>query len=224
MRAEAFRIFDVSARSWSGARDFDKHCKRLAVACQTDPELLACQFRQFEEAVRREISTTGCDNKEAWRRVLQKLSKCRSRTKAAYPSDSLRPAIERWFAFCASTSGVEQGFTKGQLAFGCRQEAALPLHESSVLKLKVDASRPEFDAVCELAKKVWTRCFGIPRQSGSQRATRIDAGMTRKRKLDARPANSEASFLRARRAVLGSPSASSATTKREIDELQVLGP
>eukprot|EP00959_Pyramimonas_sp_CCMP1952_P271080 5667562-Pyramimonas_sp.AAC.1 len=47
----------------------------------------------------------------------------RAEVQDSYPCSSLRLVIERWLSFCASTSGVEQGFAVGQVAVSDRPNA-----------------------------------------------------------------------------------------------------
>lgn len=220
---KAFRIFDVSGQSWSNNSELATHTERLARACGVDHVGLQAQFQQLEDMARREAATSRCDNKEAWRRVLVRLVGSRKATRELYPHDCLRPVVERWFAFCASTSGVEQSFTKGQHAFGFKQLGALPQHEWSTLKLKVDSSNNDPDKLTTLAQRVWTRCFGIPRASGTdRRKARVDTGLTRKRTAAALD-KSEASFVRARRQA-GAPASSYGELQQRVDALEVPRP
>ena len=205
---------------WSRNGDLALHVERLARACEVDRAGLHGQFKQLEDMARLEAATSRCDNKEAWRRVVLRLAGVRRSTRELYPLDCIRPVIERWFAFCASTSGVEQSFTKGQHAFGNKQLGSLPLHKWSVLKLKVDASSNNPDELCKIAQQVWSRCFGIPRASGAERKRRLDAGLVKSCK---RNGTSEAEFLRRRRQATTAAQTPD-EVRRHVDELEVPWP
>lgn len=98
------------------------HC--LATAVGVDELGLRSQLRVFSDLASRKMETTRCDNRTAWAGVLQEVAERRASTRRVYPDDCLRPVVERWLAFCASTSGVEQGFTAGMVAVGVRQESS----------------------------------------------------------------------------------------------------
>ena len=72
-----------------------------------------------------------------------------------------------WFAFCASTSGVEQAFTKAQTAINDRQDSATDTFEWVLAKLATDVAHHSKDELCKGAQRVWSQCFGIPRASGA---------------------------------------------------------
>ena len=52
-----------------------------------------------------------------------------------FSDDCLRPVLHLWLTFCASTSGVEQAFSKGQSAFTDRQHSANQITEWGYIKL-----------------------------------------------------------------------------------------
>lgn len=96
----------------------------LAKAIGVDELGLGSQLRLFADIVKQKMDTTRCDNRTAWAEILRELSARRLDTRRVYPDDCLRPVVERWLAFCASTSGVEQGFTAGMVAVTVRQESS----------------------------------------------------------------------------------------------------
>lgn len=134
-----------------------------------------------------------------------------------FPDACLRPVLYLWLAFSASTSGVEQAFSRGQSAFTDRQQRANPITEWSYIKLATDGGRDSPDRLARLAQIVWVRCgFGLPRASGKlNRALRRT--ISRKQ-----PVHGEAAFLRQRRAA-SLPLASSDIihVRKEIAEMQV---
>ncbi len=152
--AQAFRIFDsASGASWRSNTELPKHVACLAKACDVDGVALKQQFATFEDFAHREIRATGCDNKEAWRRAVIQMGARRAATRRLYPDKAIRVVLQRWFAFCASTSGVEQGFTKGQIAFTDRQERASSNLESAYIKLAIDAKRDDPMEICKAAQR-----------------------------------------------------------------------
>lgn len=183
--------------------------------------MLRSQFNTFAVQARREAAGTRCSSKDAWERVVNRIAGCRAETRRLFPDDSLRPALLRWFAFCASTSGVEQGFTKAQWALTDRQGRAGGILEWSYTKLAVDSQRDDANVLCKVAQLVWTKCFGVPRLSGTaHRTALVYGGEGRRRTFE----GSEASFLRARRAAVAAEVAPSiGDVQGAIDALDVTG-
>jgi hypothetical protein len=215
---QAFRVFDVASsdRKPTGCKD---HFQRLAKICNVDPDALESQYAKFWDLASQEAKATGSGNKAAWRYALKQVEGKKASTRRAWPDDALRPVVERWVAFCASTSGVEQGFTQAQLAVSDRQNCS-PTLETSYVKLKVDVKRDNLDTVCSLAQKVWAACFGASRASGStQRAPKVERGCKRPREDNV---VTEAGFLRLRRRSLSTVGrASHSATMDAIDGLVV---
>ena len=192
--AQAFRVFNVTG-SDRMPTSCNEHFQRLAKICDVDATALESQYNHFWDLVSREAKATGRGNKAAWTYALQQVEGKKAATRRAWPCDALRPVVERWVAFCASTSGVEQGFTQAQMAVSDRQNCR-PKLEFSYVKLKVDAKRDDLAKVCKGAQRVWAACFGATRVSGSAKAPKVDKGTKRPRNGDAA---TEAGFLRLRR-------------------------
>ena len=179
------------------------------------------QYHRFWDLASREAKAAGRGNKAAWTYALTQVQGKNASTRRAWPCDALRPVVERWVAFCASTSGVEQGFTQAQMAVSDRQNCS-PTLEWSYVKLKVDANRDDLTKVCKGAQRVWAACFGATRVSGSAKAPRIDKGAKRPHNDDT-DTKTEAGFLRLRRRSLSitDGQANYAATSEAIDDLEV---
>ena len=190
-------MFDVADPAKQGATAV-QHLERLAIACKVNATELKAQFDCFATQACHEASSTGCSNKDAWQRVLARVANLRPEARRRYPDDCLRPVLYMWFAFCASTSGVEQAFTKGQRAFTDRQASSSAAFEQSVIRLVTDTTGIDVDDLCKAAQRVWARCCGIARASGSvSRPANFNSG--RKRSASG---FGEAAFLRKRRGAL----------------------
>ena len=217
--AQAFRVFDVAGSDRKPTSN--EHFQRLANICDVDADALESQYHRFWDLASREAKAAGRGNKAAWTYALTQVQGKNASTRRAWPCDALRPVVERWVAFCASTSGVEQGFTQAQMAVSDRQNCS-PTLEWSYVKLKVDANRDDLTKVCKGAQRVWAACFGATRVSGSAKAPRIDKGAKRPHNDDT-DTKTEAGFLRLRRRSLSITDgpANYAATSEAIDDLEV---
>ena len=140
-------------------------------------------------------AAAGGSNLSAWADAVSHVQ-ARAATRAAYPVDSLVKVLADYAVFAASSSGVEQAFTKGQWAFSDRQGSASLKVEQTALKLALDYAAEEENAVCKGAQQVFARVFGKARTGA--RATRVDHGCAKPQ----RAAGTEVGFLRERRAAL----------------------
>ena len=121
------------------------------------------------------------DSQAAWRNALRKGMRNARHTRAMYPHEALLEVLYRWFGFCPSTSGLEQGFSSISWGFSSRQMAGSDLHEESTIKLLVDGRNDDLEnTLCPEAQRVWQQLFGVSRIGGSEnRQQRIDAGTTK---------------------------------------------
>ena len=97
--------------------------------------------------------------------------------RSTYPTVALRTALIFYFAYGASTSGVEQSFSKGSWAYTNRQLKSLPTSEEMILKLTLDLPKENKQKVINMARSIWAHCYGLPRVHTT---TRLDAGVKRK--------------------------------------------
>ena len=150
-------------------------------------------------------------NMDAWAAAVQRVSS-RASLRQSYPVDALHKALQDYFVFTASSSGVEQSFTKAQWAFTDRQGSALAETELTILKLVLDSNRDEDRSTCKVARKIFGRLFGMERE---RKQPRIDQGCPR-----AKPSNTsstEAAFLRCRRQKLPQATAPAQTADHDYD-------
>ena len=182
--SQAFRIFNISPTTdtrRTGLPDpsLDKDLERLASVAKVPLADLREQYLQFRDFAVRGISASKCDNKTAWKRALDMVSNRRASTRNTFPYNALKPVLLRYFAFCASTSGVEQTFTLWQVAVNDRQPASREL-EWAYTKAKADVKRDSPEEICKSAQKISASLYSRARASGSGRSTRIDKGIKRK--------------------------------------------
>jgi hypothetical protein len=213
--AQAFRCFNVHEKPQHRSREaMNESLGCLAKACDVDTIELQAEFYACDDMAIVEARATGCDAKSAWATVLRGMQARRAEVRAKHRTDAIRQVVARWFAFCASTSGVEQGFTASQVAVTDRQNANPPL-ERAYIKLKVDSGRDDEGDLCKLAQTEWALSFGMPRR---HLKSRMDKGVKRSFAATC----TEAEFLRNRRRTVG-PEEDLATTTQSIDSLQVEG-
>ena len=196
MSSQAFGVFSLAAGGRvdvSGA-GIVRHFARLALEARVDQDALVSQFSRVEPMARHIASTTGVGNIAAWRTALQRIMG-RSSLRASYDVYALFPVLQDWFTFVASSSGVEQSFTKGQWAFTGRQGSAYESTEENALKLVLDnEDQTGMTNTCELARRVWANVY-TSMERASPKHPRLDAGTTRQ---STKP-TSEAACLRLRR-------------------------
>ncbi|CAE7244095.1 haeIIM [Symbiodinium sp. CCMP2592] len=196
--AQAFDVFDLSG----GSHNADEKLQRVAKACNLDEQALKAQWRDVyprAERLLKQSTDMNAKNKDAWALALDRL--CQHHyTKGQHPVEILREALIQYFSFGASSSGVEQSFSKSQWGFGTRRNSALHSTEEFSVKALLDlpaVAASQKDRLIRLARLTWVSCFG---QSRSSTAERVDKGSKRKTEDDeeAKPAT-EAAFLRKRR-------------------------
>ena len=138
---------------------------------------------------------SGNKNKDAWRLALQRLSLARG----GHPTAALRSALVQYLVFGASSSGVEQDFSKLHLGLGYVRGSALPSTEEFAAKAILDARHQEDKVrLVRLARITWTSCFGQARAASAQE--RLDKGLKkRKQEEHDEGLDTEAAFLRKRR-------------------------
>ena len=138
---------------------------------------------------------SGNKNKDAWRLALQRLSLARG----GHPTAALRSALVQYLVFGASSSGVEQDFSKLHLGLGYVRGSALPSTEEFAAKAILDARQQEDKVrLVRLARITWTSCFGQARAASAQE--RLDKGLKkRKQEEHDEGLDTEAAFLRKRR-------------------------
>ncbi len=199
--AQAFRIFNIGTTSSSDISEEEhvSHLECLAKVVGVNAMDLRSQYDAYSGFAEREIKASRCNAKDGWQRALQMVSKRQSSIRGLYPDFALRPVLYRYFAFAASSSGVEQTFTQAQIAVTDRQQSAGRLLDLAYTRIKVDGGRDDPVNIIQGAQSVWGRTYGIAKVSGSDRLSRIDKG-TKRKLSDAK--TGEAAFVRARRGSL----------------------
>ena len=192
----SFEVFNTKACTMDEA-EYDAHCERLALASGSRKMNLAMQIRSIEPHVVQEMRRGPGNTGDAWAKVVDGLLSARASTRASKPCDAVAKALYMQRSFCGTTSGCEQTFTAAMAAVGDRQNPGPDL-EWAYWKIKTDWGRDDPDKLLTLCQKIWARCFGIVRASGTlNRKTRFGAGVARQPLTDVDAC--EAAMIRARR-------------------------
>lgn len=115
---------------------------------------------------------------EAWAKALNATQKDKRR-RALHPAGSLREILYRFAAYGGSTSGVERLFATSCRAAGVFRADLSEALVNDELQLMADADGKLDDALAQGAREVWAKVCGKPRDTGSTRVERLDAGKKR---------------------------------------------
>ena len=124
---QAFDVFDLAGGS------ANEKLARVRKACDVDEAELSVQWLDVYPRAQRLMkhdAESGNKNKDAWRLALQRLSLARG----GHPTAALRSALGQYLVFGASSSGVEQDFSKLHLGLGYVRDSALPSTEEFAAK------------------------------------------------------------------------------------------
>ena len=140
------------------------------------------------------------ENKNAWKEVIDRI-KSRRDVALGHPTDALEKGLQLYYGFGLSSSGVEQSFSKSQLKFGNRRQAAKAETEEYALKVILDLPHHNIDEITQLAQQVWVLTFPATREVHQ---SRIDQGVKKRKPLSDitngnRMADTEHDFIKRRR-------------------------
>ena len=171
---QAFSPFNLSGEPAAivdrGGPQLRRHLARLAHALQLDERALHWEYVTLLEAAISHHAEHGGTYKAAWSIVC---------LQAAGPKRNIEKVILTWLATSASSSGVEQDFSKGAFVFNNRQLKSDLQHERSSHRVALYNGSTE--RLLAGAQRVWRLCFGVCRASGSaNRAPRVDKGVKRR--------------------------------------------
>lgn len=120
------------------------------------------------------------------------------RTSRMGKPNALLAGLIRFWAVCASTSGVEQSFSQAKSI----HESLSDHHLNDILDV-LDIPDPDLATVVARACALWSETYGQPRASGKgKRTVRVDSGSCRIKSSPSGgtgPATSERQWLRKRR-------------------------
>ena len=196
---QAFRVFDVSSgnKHWSiDNPDVQADLARLAKVFQVDYSNFAKEFERVRGRVVVEVKTSQ-SNSVAWATVCRHLQSGRSRQSL----DGLFTVTRGFLAWVASTSGVEQGFSKCSRAFTVHQETCSEIYEEQFALLHIEGRNHHKTQLSRVAQRLWLQNgYGNSRQT-ENRVKRSDAGCRKTQPQDLEEAHESHAAFRKRRRV-----------------------
>ena len=188
--AQAFAVFLLDTQA---PCDVDTHFRRLAMLAGVDWRQAKLEYQVFWRFAKH-CFDNGKNVLESWKAAVEKGFAYAAKhpgKETCFSFDALLPILFRFFGFCPSTSGLEQGFSKTRWGFTSQQYHCSLEHEEATSLLLVDGLGFQLDDFAN-AQQAWE---GSCRQSGSEnRLSRIDTGLPKKRSSD--PASSEQAFVK----------------------------
>ena len=146
----------------------DLKFQRLSLLCKVDPRVLQAQFKDILPTARRTHTDEGCDVLCAWQRAVAAVTRTPAMMKA-HPLNTLLPVLQRFAAYRASTSGVEQSFAHLHFIEKAKRSDASEQAELDALTLRLDMPAALQGPVVLEAQRVWTKYFGMCRNGGRRR-------------------------------------------------------
>ena len=201
---QAFSIFNLYAERKDSrttlhnkdSAQYKETVGRVARLADVDEEQLLHELGLHKPIAANICDQNGCTNKEAWRLCLSK-TQTKASTRARYPAAALRPALIAYGNFGASSSGVEQGFSKVNRMISKQQLGSCrSILEKHLTKIILDRRPDETEQVVQHARQVWMNTYGEHRTGPV--AGRMDKGIKRKQ-TDSTTPQSEIGWLRRRR-------------------------
>ena len=193
--AQAFEVFNLGGCSV----DAEGKLARIAQACDLEEAALISEWKDVYPRAQRLLKANASPqdkNKHAWALAMARLSD-HHHGRARHPVQVLREALLQYHAFGASSSGVEQSFSRAAWAFGNRNGCARPSTEEFSVKALLDLPKvQDTKSLFRLARVVWVCYFGEARQVCRER---IDKGMPRNNQIAGQDEATEAGFIRRRR-------------------------
>lgn len=174
----------------------DDHINRIARSLSLDAQRLKAQWldafpRAYARAKDRAASAE--DVWTVWKTVVAMLRD--RRLIAGHPTETLGVALAAYISFVASTSGVEQSFSKTATVVTDRRGSMDLDSEEMATKLALDLDNLTSDELVAVGTKVWEETYGRRRRR-KEGAVRADFG-TKRKSSD----KTEAQFIKKRRQV-----------------------
>ena len=191
----SFAVFDLATCDTKGvlSTTHETQIQRLAKTFKVDLHHLRAQVEQLRPIASSVAQQLRCSNIVAWKHTHEKTQHTAS-SRGTFPIDCALPVLQRYMTWIASSSGVEQNFSKAERARVDRTPASETTEVINLTPLL--NSRPEERTqVCARAQEIYAATFGCTRPHRC--STRLDKGIKRKSRLSSH--GSEAEWLRRRR-------------------------
>lgn len=205
-------MFDISKKG-APPQDVSQLCKMVATAANIDAEELQMQYDDIVERVIAESRTlSGADiNRRAWRNTICKIKRFAFNHKS-HPTNVLEEALSLYFCFGASSSGVEQAFSKADNLYGVRRLTAHEVTQDYTLRIILDLPSHDRAEIITLAQRIWCLVYGTSRTFHD---SRISKGVKRKSVSDG--LTNERDFISQRRSVVRQLDADENVKVRSLD-------
>ena len=138
--------------------------ERLAKVFKVEQVPFRAQVDLLKPIASKIFLTETQDNREAWRRAVQKTS--RPSVRANYPISDLLPVLEAYMAWSFSSSGVEQNFSVMDSACPSRASQASDRTILDHLTILTHSDPQEEHAIFEESCAIWRQLYGDVRGSG----------------------------------------------------------
>ena len=137
-----------------GREELDNNICRVAKLQNEDEMTLRWETHQTKPIALQSFVKDGHTNLDAWKQAI-----------ARFPGslETLRRTLIAFAAYGASSSGVEQDFSKALRAISPQQWSGSEELENDLLKVILDRDEKDEQQVIANAKEVWAAHYGIPR-------------------------------------------------------------
>ena len=187
---KAFQIFDANSDMHQRP---GPHIERIAQCLKLDPAQLKAQWLDVFPRVRACALGGGSGNIDLWQRIMAQMAKP---WMACHPTNILRKTLAAYVCFVASTSGVEQHFSKAATTIKTQRWSMLQSTEEVAVKLLLDLPDHHISKLVPRAIEIFKHAYQGPlQQQRCEDSNRVDKGVKRK----AVSACTEAHFIRKRR-------------------------
>jgi hypothetical protein len=145
----------------------EKHIRRLALLLDLNKDQLVRELRDHRPIARNIYVSTGCSAQHAWATAVLRTQK-HSGTKGRHPAEALRRLIWAFSCMGASSSSVEQGFSKAMKNISKQSSSStsttqLEFHLTKIIVEKAHTSDAEEKEIIQLARVVWADNFNPAR-------------------------------------------------------------
>ena len=132
----------------------DGNVRRVAKLQHEDEMTLRWETHQMRPIALQDFVKGGLSNLDAWKQAI-----------ARVPGslDTLRRVLIAFASYGASSSGVEQNFSKALRAISPQQKSGSEELENDLLKVILDRDEKDERQVVANAKEVWAAHYGAPR-------------------------------------------------------------
>ena len=176
---QAFRVFGCQPETRSAVGNQSSQVKEpltiLAKVFGVDPMQLQQEYSDVLPLAQHIARSDRVSNVDAWTRALKKLQTSQWQVRKSHPVGAILPVFNRYAAWQGcSTSGQERTHAKQQVLLSKQRRSMGNLRERDETKLYTDLEEKDLPTIIAIARTIWSRTCGVPRQPSQ---SRIDAGV-----------------------------------------------